>query len=71
MMGRAACHRAIALLLVSIAILRGDAIVGDLPRALVALMPVPAAIADRLITRLTTALVAPLLTDSTVPWPSV
>jgi len=33
------------LLLVSIAILRGDAIVGDLPRALVALMPVPAAIA--------------------------
>ena len=33
------------LLLLSIAILRGDAIVGDLPRALVALMPVPAAIA--------------------------
>jgi hypothetical protein len=33
------------LLIVSIAILRGDAIVGDLPRALVALMPVPAAIA--------------------------
>ena len=33
------------LLLVSIAILRGDAIVGDLPRALVALMPVPAAMA--------------------------
>ena len=33
------------LLLVSIAILQGDAIVGDLPRALVALMPVPAAAA--------------------------
>ena len=33
------------LLLVSIAILQGAAVVGDLPRALVALMPVPAAIA--------------------------
>jgi len=33
------------LLLVSIAILQGDAIAGDLPRAAIALMPVPAAAA--------------------------